>query len=296
MGRFRIPGWLRSILRILSVVLVIVGLAGLPDDIRRWAGWIDALDADTWRWTFVIGGVMIFVALQLLTHSKTEQSALTLEDEVFKLAKSRARTLSELQTLTGAARTFVESAAKALQAQGRVQLKGQEVTIRVKPATEHDQAMPITPFKEPAEHSHPRLPMPKLPTGSARSRAVGFKLSEKHPELPQLCLDLGNEIWEFASRRQVERPRIGYGWDAMTGPFEQSAAVGKWDNVSELIYRREFGDRVREVRRKVETIFPNDGPGDVAALESNPHGYEPMEATAKALKRLSERLRGPASS
>jgi hypothetical protein len=55
------------------------------------------------------------------------------------------------------------------------------------------------------EHAHPRLPIP-----AARApRVTGSKVSEEHPELSQRCRDLGEEILEFASKRQVDRPRIG---------------------------------------------------------------------------------------
>jgi len=93
-----------------------------------------------------------------------------LEDEILQLVKNRARSLSELQTLTGAAKDFLKAATASLEAKGKVTLKGGEVTVTVGQATETDHALPITPVKEPpptevSPHRHPeppRLPTPNL--------------------------------------------------------------------------------------------------------------------------------------
>jgi hypothetical protein len=70
-----------------------------------------------------------------------------LEEQVMTLVKQRARTLTELQVLTGAGIEFVRASTETLEAKGKVSLRGSEVSLRVSPAQEHDQALPITPAK-----------------------------------------------------------------------------------------------------------------------------------------------------
>jgi hypothetical protein len=52
-----------------------------------------------------------------------------LEDEVLELVKRQARSLPELQTLTGAAMEFLKAATASLEAKGKVTYKGGEVTL-----------------------------------------------------------------------------------------------------------------------------------------------------------------------
>jgi hypothetical protein len=81
-----------------------------------------------------------------------------LEDEILQLVKNRARSLSELQTLTGAAKDFLKAATASLEAKGKVTLKGSEVKVTVRPATEAP-PMEVPPHRHPEP---PRLPTPNL--------------------------------------------------------------------------------------------------------------------------------------
>ncbi len=44
-------------------VLAIIGLAGLPDDLPRWAEWLSPLDGNLGRWLVVIIGVAMFLVV-----------------------------------------------------------------------------------------------------------------------------------------------------------------------------------------------------------------------------------------
>jgi hypothetical protein len=96
-----------------------------------------------------------------------------LEDEILQLVKNRARSLSELQTLTGAAKDFLKAATASLEAKGKVTLKGSEVTVTIGQTTETDHALPIRPVKGPPPtevppHRHPEPP--RLPTPNLRPK------------------------------------------------------------------------------------------------------------------------------
>jgi hypothetical protein len=111
-----------------------------------------------WRYPiFVLGivggvaGIAILLTLLPWTRWLGRDSApgdlIPLEEQVLDFVKHRARTLTELQALTGAGIEFVHASTEALEAKGKVKLQGSEVSIRVSPAVEHDQAMRIKPVK-----------------------------------------------------------------------------------------------------------------------------------------------------
>jgi hypothetical protein len=52
---------------VFSGVLILIGLAGLPDDIRTWTGWlgwVGHLDAEAWRLLLLGVGIVLFLVLQ----------------------------------------------------------------------------------------------------------------------------------------------------------------------------------------------------------------------------------------
>jgi len=82
-----------------------------------------------------------------LGRDDAHEKPIPLDEQVLDFVKQRARTLTELQALTGAGIEFVRASTEALEAKGKVNLRGGEVSLRIGPAMEHDQALPITPVK-----------------------------------------------------------------------------------------------------------------------------------------------------
>lgn len=102
----------------------------------------------------IVGGVVgVAILLSMLPwrrwlgRDEAPEDPIPLDEQVLDFVKRRARTLTELQALTGAGIEFVRASTEALEAKGKVNLRGSEVSLRVGPAMEHDQALPITPVK-----------------------------------------------------------------------------------------------------------------------------------------------------
>lgn len=62
---------------VVGVVLSVIGLASLPDDLTTWAGWLDPLKGERGRWLFVIVGVSIVIAANLLPRLRRSPPTMT---------------------------------------------------------------------------------------------------------------------------------------------------------------------------------------------------------------------------
>ena len=45
-------------------VIAVIGLAGIPEDVTTWAGWLNWLASNGGRWTLVVGGLVLIVLTQ----------------------------------------------------------------------------------------------------------------------------------------------------------------------------------------------------------------------------------------
>ncbi len=52
-------GYLKAASLLTGAILTVIGLAGLPQDLETWERWLDGVSQDTWRWIFVIVGILI---------------------------------------------------------------------------------------------------------------------------------------------------------------------------------------------------------------------------------------------
>jgi len=51
-----------------GVALLVIGLAGIPEDVKTWKGWLESLDGESARWAFVIAGVGIVLVVNVLSR------------------------------------------------------------------------------------------------------------------------------------------------------------------------------------------------------------------------------------
>jgi len=51
---------------VVGLVLTVIGLASIPDDLGTWADWLDPLKGDTGRWLFVVAGIVVILAANVV--------------------------------------------------------------------------------------------------------------------------------------------------------------------------------------------------------------------------------------
>jgi hypothetical protein len=93
------PKWWRDPYRAGGAILTVIGLAGIPDDLKKWGSVVSAiakmLDHELARWVFVIGGLGLFFAAQRLPHFKSRRGVL-LSGDARDLPKDNGTLNSEL--------------------------------------------------------------------------------------------------------------------------------------------------------------------------------------------------------
>jgi len=86
-----------------------IGLAGVPDDIKRWQEWLTVMDHDYARWLLFIVGLAVFLYLWYRDRKKTPDVILP-KEELWKISpgagRVMARAIMEASTLDEARNLF----------------------------------------------------------------------------------------------------------------------------------------------------------------------------------------------